>query len=1327
MLKFIDENKKEYLVQAEFQTTNGVNGERSISGTIHSNETVIHAIGRGWKLEFEDEFYCITYALPADDGKDIIVEFDAIHEFFYDFEKSVIYQELNGSHTFDAYLRFIFDGTGYSYRVDNIDVLAFEKQSFGFKNRLALFKDVISSTGVEFTVSGKVVRIVKKVGTDLSTIVKKGFNLQDLQLEHNIGDFITYKKGYGAYFDEEDHSKGRLEVEYMSPLADVYGKLEGDPIMDERYTIKDNLLTRLKNEVDNSYSIAVSLSMEDLNEAGYEQERPHAGDYIMAINEDVDFQEKVRIVSFTSSFGVEGGLIDHQVSCNSMSMSNRQSKSEKAWKSDVQANLENAVSVAEGAAISANGKNMTFYGLFGPDGKGEPKATKKGDTWYKPVGEETEVFYWDGQSWEPLMSTKDNKIIQDKIEEVETEVEKSKKESERALKEAEEARKQAFNSDQLANSAKQDAILAIQKGNHNESQITKLENGMQLTNSKVDGNTAQISTLKSTNDQLSSTIMKTQADLDGMVIGNRNYFILSTSQLGFIDGAGNIASPDAQQKTTDFIIVDETDEIILQSWAVVEVDNMRSWHAVAYFDADKKIIGRHSSADEYVPKGTFQHFKSVYKPPKNTKFIRASTSWMFAVASKTSLTKGNKAVDWTPAPEDLANQTEFSSFVQTSKGFQQTTQSDISGIKSQQTQMDGQITSTVEKVNSIKEYHPNLMNFDNSEYGTFNETMPIGSSIEELKFSTGNITRYRFNEPAKLNGPSYIKFVDNSKFEAYGLLLDKNNKFTGKNTGWFKEYITPNHIGSIIFLVRKISNDAISKDDLKSFKLKVEEGSKFTGWESNQVTTKTLTQITQLQDQIDLRVEKNGVVTSINLSPEVARINAKWIHLSGTSLIDNAVIKSAHIDSIVANKITTGTLNASNVNIINMNASNIVTGTISGTNLRINLNTGEVLFNKGIIKKTDDSFVIDLDKGYITNKDPRRLAYFLIKDGGVKFYDRNIFSTTANPVEYGSIQSERQAYEEGSSKRDGEIMVLSGRNGVTLQTLDFDRDAYFNYRGSLGSANMNTYTQTKGNYLNVFGGHDWDTFNKGEVHLFSQKATRITSGSFGGWSRDAVIGRSGLHLETSESNDYGETEVNLRSNWYQRSGSNVTLQKHSYLKLKSNGDSRLETSDSLFVESKNHMNFSTYKQYGQIILKATNNGSIYLDSTSVSVTGSLRVTGSKNAIHQTSVGWVATPAYETAESYLGDIGTGVTDSDGNVKIFIDKLFNETINTKDYEYQVFLQSYSFGSNVFVIIRNEKYFVVKSEKPATEFVFEIKARRKNYENDRLEIWEENKHAA
>ena len=403
MIIFLDENDVEYGALATIKATNAVNGERSITGEIISGDVVLSRIERGWRLRFEDEYYVVTYAKPIDEGKNVRVSFDAVHQFFWDFGKSSVYDQLSdGSHTFRAYLDFIFNGSGYKYDIEtSLMVKAFEKQSFGYKNRLSLFNDIITSSGVEFQVNGKVVRILAKVGTDLSTVVRKNFNLNELGIEKNIGDFVTYQKGFGAYFDEEDHSKGRLIAEYTSPLASVYGKLEADPLVDERYKQKESLLSALKNTVDNSYTISVSLDMEDLTRAGYRYTQPVAGDYIMAINETLGFKEKIRIVSFTSEYDVAGQLIKHTVTCNDIGSVKKLSASytqtqHQAANAEVNANT--AYEFANKALVSANGKNTNYYGdTFPVD---NPKGTlKKGDLLFLTVGDTVKQYYWNGAEW----------------------------------------------------------------------------------------------------------------------------------------------------------------------------------------------------------------------------------------------------------------------------------------------------------------------------------------------------------------------------------------------------------------------------------------------------------------------------------------------------------------------------------------------------------------------------------------------------------------------------------------------------------------------------------------------------------------------------------------------------------------------------------------------------------------------------------------------------------------------------------------------------------------------------------------------------------------
>jgi len=546
VINFIDETGKQHSAIVECKKTKGVNGEKSLSGTIHTNNEILEGIGRGWRLQFEGENYCLTYVNPIDEGTRSVVEFDAVHEFFFDMQKSVIYSEMNGSNTASAYLRFIFDGSGYEYRLE-VTIPAFEKENFGMKNRLGLFKDFISSTGAEFSVNGKIVRILEKVGSNLSTIVKKGFNLNELRIEKDSGSFITYLKGYGAFVDPEDESQGRLIVEYLSPLAEVYGKLEGDPIIDERYTVANSFIARLKNDVENSYGISVDIDMEDLTQAGYEYDQPHEGDYIMAINKDLGFEQKIRIMSYTTSYDTEGNIIDHDVSCGSDNIIQKKINEDDEFRKEVQAGLENAVSTANQAWVSADDKNKIFQG---PD---RPTATNKGDIWYQIDGEETIMNYWDGYDWVPFINPnaidremevvketaanaqeKANEakaiggIAQEKADEAKVVGQQAKELSEEskvnadnaltasadAVAKATAAANKANSSEAIAEEAKEKAEDAL---NSNEAIVVKIDdiNGsIDIISQKTEDQGVIIHTLESNYEEFSNTIAKVEIDLE---------------------------------------------------------------------------------------------------------------------------------------------------------------------------------------------------------------------------------------------------------------------------------------------------------------------------------------------------------------------------------------------------------------------------------------------------------------------------------------------------------------------------------------------------------------------------------------------------------------------------------------------------------------------------------------------------------------------------------------------------------------------------------------------------------------------------------------------
>lgn len=461
MITFIDEKGTEHSALVAYSVTNAVNGELSVKGTIYTNDKVLHGIGRGWRFRLDDEYYRITYAKPNDTGRQIEVEFDAVHQFFYDMSKSMVYTTLNGSKPFEKYLQAIFSNSGYTYNLETT-VGSIRKENFGNKSRLSLFNDIIKTAGLEFSVRGHVIRILKRIGTDLSTIVRKDFNMNELKIEKDINSFVTYQRGLGAWKDDEDHSKGRYETSYESPLSAIYGRIEADPVVDERYKDTGKLLERLKENVDKSYKVSVEINMEDLSQAGYRISRPNPGDYIMAINETLGFRQKVRIVSFTSEYDVGGNLISRKVVCNDIGTVQR-ATSEISHLSrtltDSIEGSERALQTATRALVSADGKNTNYFGDVKP--LDVPKGTlRKGDRLFLTVGDKKQLYFWNGAEWELEPTEFDHEKFDMEFNRKYQEIKKAIQEN---RQKAEEALKNAGASSLLANQAQQIAYDIVAK------------------------------------------------------------------------------------------------------------------------------------------------------------------------------------------------------------------------------------------------------------------------------------------------------------------------------------------------------------------------------------------------------------------------------------------------------------------------------------------------------------------------------------------------------------------------------------------------------------------------------------------------------------------------------------------------------------------------------------------------------------------------------------------------------------------------------------------------------------------------------------------------
>ena len=536
-------------------------------------------------------------------------------------------------------------------------------------------------------------------------------------------------------------------------------------------------------------------------------------------------------------------------------------------------------------------------------------------------------------------------------------------------------------------------------------------------------------------------------------------------------------------------------------------------------------------------------------------------------------------------------------------------------------------TSTVQslitqKAGTISE---SITSLDSKYNTTVTQVQSLTASIDGLQSTVANkadksrITQLSNLVQSKVSSTDFNnlrKAVDLQTLES----ADANNLKT--NGHYFVHNLANNPVGGWVYVdVTGNGNDRIRQDVYQDngnkHKYRRWFGNSWTNWSEGA----TESEITQLRDDINLRVKSGDLLSQINVEAGRTLIQSNKIYFDADSFVmspnSKAFIPSAFITNLSADKITTGTLDASKLHVKNFSANDIEAGTLSGVTIK----AGDT-----------DFFQTSQDNIYWITNNGRQSA--LIGRGEyVTFPGLNIFDSHA--IYLGTWA--------GADLENGTIKDTGGSLGHPKFNIELPADSAFDLfskNGEMGS------TMVPLDNSRISGWVDQHEF-------FYLKQTQ------------------GFH-----------TELNPDLNTSQ-----FRIQKNDHI-------------GAYFGEG-NNGNQITFNFGG-------NDGGL-------NVNGSLRVGGSKNSIVETKQGYLAINAYETAEYYFGDIGESNTGDTSQITIGIDRIFNETVNT-DIQYQVFVTPYT-DAHVWVEKRYNNRFVVKSDKPNAEFGWELKAKRKGYESNRL----------
>lgn len=484
------------------------------------------------------------------------------------------------------------------------------------------------------------------------------------------------------------------------------------------------------------------------------------------------------------------------------------------------------------------------------------------------------------------------------------------------------------------------------------------------------------------------------------------------------------------------------------------------------------------------------------------------------------LESGPIATTWCPAPEDYATQIAFTELNQTVAGLRSTVSNNYGTLNSQIAQTAGTIRNEVtDKVNGLQSQitqNANNLNFKVNAVGDLsniclNPNFDDGSTAgwENISSSTGN-----GGSPSKFYGGISIR----DGFYGNMFSVSAGDKYYFSVFAW-QDQSSHNFSIGLTYL---------QKDGSWNWQHAItfapsEGGREKTGTitiPSNAVKARIWVQIDAYSDYghwwfTNVNVRKNDTLAQINVAAGTTLIQNDKIYMDASSTVfsGKAFIPDAAITTISADKINTGTLDAGRINVINLNANNITTGTINGANLKIDLNSGEILFQKGRIASTNGLLNIDLNFGTMS----------VTGWGGAGVYFQNgkmILDDGTTPnldlelsPKYGMISRSKDFVNNGLFG-----MQLESPNGVIMKTKNYNGNLFRGwvdkeFNGAfLGVSAKGDTDIISGRHTNISGGLPYgDSYPQQPTIVIGTDDGRDTNGSGKKGSR-IVLAASYVHF-----------------------------------------------------------------------------------------------------------------------------------------------------------------------------------------------------------------------
>jgi|GEM_PF-2229988 len=506
-----------------------------------------------------------------------------------------------------------------------------------------------------------------------------------------------------------------------------------------------------------------------------------------------------------------------------------------------------------------------------------------------------------------------------------------------------------------------------------ETNLNALDGRLTIASSNITGNAGRINALQLDYNGLSNTVANVQTDFNNLSVGARN--LLPKSKADSLDGFARWNSNSELTIVNGAIRVKNlgTSNVIGVTTATFNVDSTKQYtlslNAGSYYNTSTLdycyLIFSDGQGNQRLLNASFNgsttdlHRVSIKFKPNRTGEIRiligrripdnATANFGFRI-NEVKVEEGTLQTAWSPAPEDLTTITEFSNLSQTVSAVQTTVATKAN--QSQVTQLANQITSVIsgQKLNLLKNSD---FREDRNSWAFSTVLAPLfvglGTNWPTLSADAKKFIQVRaadfvaasqsFSQtipnPEKYKGKilraswhhfSPSGYIDRSvrvffRYRLNGTYVQKTHDCLKTNGLWKQESLmldlsdvkVSDTIDNLSLLVQ--FNPTFTAHYISITCLSVTEDGNLYNWGHEYCPGTDYSQITQLQDSINLRVAKDDIVSQINLSPESILIDGKRTHITGTTTINNGVIKTAHIAELAVgnSKIANLAVNAAKI------------------------------------------------------------------------------------------------------------------------------------------------------------------------------------------------------------------------------------------------------------------------------------------------------------------------------------------------------------------------------------------------------------------------------